>query len=262
MRWEGDDLVATLVSYPPQVGGSCQSAQKREEFRATPDGGMTLTETAAADWYRVGSVGASCQADVERAVKDGAYRIRGAALAVDRLFLPGEESCVTPAETAAPSVPAVLDDSVFEGEDWVLTTSGFGPLALNQPAPAALQPGFTAGNTCQGPTLAIPGEGTVEIWTDNGGADEAIRAIVLVDDQTGTRSGVGIGTSLSELKETYPDVERPSKAGLEGDADVEFYAIPDGSGAVNVLFEVSDDEVVGVSLQPADSYSSTSDRSC
>lgn len=96
-RWEGDDLVATVVSHPMQMEGTCQPAKKREEFRAGVGGEMTLTVATASEWYRLGSVGASCEAEVERAPKDGTYRIDGTALAVDRIFLPGEESCSEPA---------------------------------------------------------------------------------------------------------------------------------------------------------------------
>lgn len=198
---------------------------------------------------------------------------------------PAAQTAVEPLTTCTPSHQRAVADNIDTtwgdttsaaivsatirtqaGDDvWVLTTDGFGPLELNQSVPGELRDQFDEGWECFGPQLTSASHGAIEIWTEDGTVNTEITAIILADESASTRSGASIGTSFSALRSMYPDLEGPlNSEWFQGG----IYYLPDGAGhdgSLSIIFEIVNDEVVGVSLQHSillQSLSTVSDRVC
>jgi len=147
-----------------------------------------------------------------------------------------ESPSPTPTPTPEPTKPAL--------NELVLTTEGLGYLVIGQPVPESdlpivrLDPNACPASLDVGPPprwLADYPEGkeAFYLYTQDDAVDGAVRLIASNDGNISSDRGVGVGSTLAEVKSAYPDARASNTTGVQ-------MLIVDGV-AGKLRFEVQDD---------------------
>jgi len=187
---------------------------------------------------------------------------------------------ITPTPTPTPTAPPF---SATDWSTWTITADGVGPATLGSTTgadDAALREGLTPApplvddtgtviyqwgcanpnariwERTDGEVVEIVGDGVVQTVVISGPTDGAA---IQAEVGPKTLTGIGLGSTLDEIRAAYPNVVQTRKDPVGGTADT-FWAVPDGGRFIVFQIPVDGSSVsrvyVGATDEPAYDYCS------
>ncbi|SOC89528.1 hypothetical protein SAMN05660766_3253 [Curtobacterium sp. 314Chir4.1] len=269
----GDDLQRMLVSMKQNVLERAEPRKRR--------GRRTGVAIAVVALLAVGAAGGGVALGLIPTTPEAAPVSTPSPTEPARTITPSSAPVlITPTPTPTPTAPPY---SATDWSTWTITADGAGPATLGSATgadDAALREGLTPApplvddtgtviyqwgcanpnariwERSDGTVVEIVGDGVVQTVVISGASDSSV-----TQPEVGpkTLAGVGLGSTLDEIRAAYPNVVQTRKDPVGGTADT-FWAVPDGGRFI--VFQIPADGTsvsrvyVGATDEPAYDYCS------